>query len=568
MMRLLAVGVFLATMTGLAAERPKVESPFDLEFGSDAVAKRFPAALSRGYDSYSTSSHDGETSGARTNRFLRATVDFAKPYHLFASAELKFRESDQKLYECHLNADCPEKMTREECVKTLEEIVREMNDRYGLKLKLKTVPFDEDSVRDLAGKRNISRSFVHAVNDYGEWASNTNDVSVSIYGMVNGKGGMSVCISMRDDNLANDFWTLPGRFFEGFKPTESLTLPQGYSFGDVYTNVETTAVIPDCLTNWPGAYGMTTRCVPLSEKWRDFDRMAFYLTDFGRIGMFAAVLSTNGIDTVEALEKWGNAVLDSRQDELGLEFIGDKRFTKVWGRPDEFRTAYVICRPLALRSLDRRGGRGGLSAQVDLRRMADGQAFLRVAYSSDAARKLDEPQRSAAGLGIREALKDLFALDFETETTNRADYAGRSDWERLAVPKGPFAEWMPAYLDGGRMHSARLRCVYPDDVTRETLSNAVWQVVHAIEAKAGVTIPVREATHRGSARDRFRSGETLSPGDWFGGTYPTYEGSATVGDMSFEISCFVPQYVKEGDAYRPCLRGGFVFRISRELKLK
>lgn len=52
--------------------------------------------------------------------------------------------------------------------------------------------------------------------------------------------------------------------------------------------------------------------------------------------------------------------------------------------------------------------------------------------------------------------------------------------------------------------------------------------------------------------------------NWLGGTFPTYEATAKVGDMSFEISYAVPQYVKDGDGYRLILKGGIVLGVSRE----
>lgn len=568
MMRVLAIGVAFAVMTGFSAETPKVDSPFDLELGSESFAARYPSALSRA-SIHGSSFVDG-LRRSWTNWYLRATVDLARPYHLFTTAQLSFSDADKKLCRYGLNADCPEKMTRESCVEMLGKIVKDMNAHYGLKLKLEPVRLGEDDVQELKGKRHYAHSFIHSRRDDAESAASTNNVSVEVHGAVNGKGGMSVSVVVTesDIDLSGNAWPHRGRFFEGFKPRKPLTLPLGYSFGDVYTNGETMAVLPDCLTNWPTYYGQGNRRVPLAEKWRDFDCAIFYLTDFGRISSFAAVLSTNGVDSVEALENWAKGVLKARQDDFGIEFFGDLRFTRAFGATDDFRTVSVFCRVPPSLSRDSRKDWHTSMARADIRRMTDGRAFLRIAYSSDAARKLDEPQRRTEGAGVRTAVKELFGLDFEAESSNRSDWSSVSEWERLAAPKGPFTEWRPTYDDAGRLFAVRLRCVYAGDVTRETLSNAVRQVVRSIEAKAGVQIPLQEGRIVTAAQRKARAGEVLSPGDWVGDGFPTYEAAATVGDMNFGVSFVVPQYVKEGVAYRPILYGGFVFSISRELKVK
>ena len=87
------------------------------------------------------------------------------------------------------------------------------------------------------------------------------------------------------------------------------------------------------------------------------------------------------------------------------------------------------------------------------------------------------------------------------------------------------------------MSSARLRRSYEGDVSKEELAKAVKELVRAIEAKAGQPLPLKDSmkslTGVSEAARKVRAGEVLCHGDWFGGTFPTYEATAKVGDMSF-----------------------------------
>lgn len=560
-MTALAAAVLLGTVTGFAGEEVKVGSPFDLKLGSDELAVRHPKLPSRSYSVFYDDPHL-DAGQAWTNWYQRATVTFAKPYHIFDRAELNFTEKDKKLYEYELRKDCPESMSREDCIKMMEAIVAELNARYGLKLKLGRTSVDQN---ELKGRDVYSTSFAHTRSDFS--AKSTNNVHASVYGMVNRKGGMSVGVNVTESVLASDAHMRRVRFFEGQKnggKKEPFALPLGYDFGDVYTNRDTVAVVPDCLTNWPARFGWDGRVVPIEGKWRDFDGAFFRLTEFGRISSFAAVLSTNGIASVEALEKWATDVLESRKDELELSFFGELRFYPQLGESSNYRVSYLS-----------RNGRGRVrpgvssSVQAEIKRMDDGRAYLRISYSTDEAKNLDAPQRQSAAAGIRRALKELLELDFESETTNRTEGAWLSDWRRLDVPKGMFTEGRLGYeKETGRLSSARLRRSYEGDVSKEELAKAVKELFRAIEAKAGQPLPLKDSTKSltrvSEAARKVGAGEVLCHGDWLGGTFPTYEATAKVGDMSFEISYAVPQYVKDGDGYRLILKGGIVFTVSRE----
>ena len=556
-----AAAVLVGTMAGFAGEEVKVGSPFDLKLGSEELAVRHPKLPSRSYSVFYDDPHL-DAGRAWTNWYQQATVTFARPYHIFDRAELHFTEEDKKLYEYELHKDCPESMSREDCIKMMEAIVAELNAHYGLKLKLGRTSVDQ---RELKGRDVYSTSFAHIRSDFS--AKSTNNVHASVYGMVNRKGGMSVGVNVTESVLASDVHMRRGRFFEGQKnggKKEPFALPLGYNFGDVYTNRETVAAVPDCLTNWPARFGWDGRVVPIEGKWRDFDGAFFRLTEFGRISSFAAVLSTNGIASVEALEKWATDVLESRKGELDFDFFGELRFYPQLGESSNYRTSYLS-----------RNGRGRVrpgvssSVQAEIKRLDDGRAYLRISYSTDEAKNLDAPQRQFAAAGIRRALKELLELDFESETTNRTEGAWLSDWRWLDVPKGVFTEGRFGYeKEIGRLSSARLRRSYEGDVSKEELAKAVKELFRTIEAKAGQPLPLKDSmkslTGVSEAARKVRAGEVLCHGDWFGGTFPTYEATAKVGDMSFEISYAVPQYVKDGDGYRPILKGGIVFTVSRE----
>ena len=561
-MTALAAAVLLGTVTGFAGEEVKIESPFDLKLGSDELAVRHPKLPSRSYSVFYDDPHL-DAGRAWTNWYQRAMVTFARPYHIFDRAELSFTENDKKLYEYELHKDCPESMSREDCIKMMEAIVAELNAHYGLKLKLGRTSVDQSELKG----RDVYRSFAHALSDSDFCAKRTNNVRASVYGMVNRKGGMSVGVNVTESVLASDAHMRRGRFFEGQKnggKKEPFALPLGYDFGDVYTNRETVAVVPDCLTNWPARFGWDGRVVPIKGKWRDFDGAFFRLTEFGRISSFAAVLSTNGIASVEALEKWATDVLESKKDELELSFFGELRFYPQLGESSDYRVSHLS-----------RGGRGRVrpgvssSVQAEIKRLNDGRAYLRISFSTDEAQKLDAPQRQSAAAGIRRALKELLDLDFESETTNRTEGVWLSDWQRLNTPKGMFTEGRFGYeKETGRMSSARLRRSYEGDVSKDELAKAVKELFRAIEAKAGESLPLKDSTTSltrvSEAARKVRAGEVLCHGDWFGGTFPTYEATAKVGDMSFEVSTAVPQYVKDGDGYRLILKGGIVFTVSRE----
>ena len=561
-MTALAVALLLGTTAGFAGEGVKVDSPFDLKLGSDELAVRHPKLLRRSHSVIYDGPHV-DAKQAWTNWYQRATVTFAKPYHIFDGAELNFTEKDKKLYEYELRKDCPESMSREDCIKMMETIVAELNAHYGLKLKLGRMSVDQN---ELKGRNVYSTSFAHTSSEF--CAKSTNNVQASVYGMVNRKGGMSVGVNVTESVLASDVCMRQGRFFEGVKnggKKEPFALPFGYNFGDVYTNRETVAVVPDCLTNWPARFGWDGCVVPIEGKWRDFDGAFFRLTEFGRISSFAAVLSTNGIASVEALEKWAADVLESRKDELELDFFLGLRFYPQLGESSDYRVSHLS-----------RGGRGRVrpgvssSVQAEIKRLNDGRAYLRISFSTDEAQKLDAPQRQSAAAGIRRALKELLNIDFESETTNRTNGAWLSDWQRLNTPKGMFTEGRFGYeKETGRMSSARLRRSYEGDVSKDELAKAVKELFRAIEAKAGQPLPLKDSTKSltrvSEAARKVRAGEVLCHGDWFGGTFPTYEATAKVGDMSFEVSYAVPQYVKDGDRYRQILKGGIVLGVNREM---
>ena len=95
MKKLLVIAACAAMET--FAEGVKVDSPFDLKLGSDEFAARFPKAVTRSH-SVTYDGHWREAKNARTNWYGRASVSFAKPYHIFERAELNFRETDKKLY--------------------------------------------------------------------------------------------------------------------------------------------------------------------------------------------------------------------------------------------------------------------------------------------------------------------------------------------------------------------------------------------------------------------------------------------------------------------------------------
>ena len=558
-MTALAAAVLLGMVTGFAGEEVKVGSPFDLKLGSDELAVRHPKLPSRSYSVFYDDPHL-DAGRAWTNWYQRATVTFVRPYHIFDRAELNFTEKDKKLYEYELHKDCPESMSREDCIKMMEAIVAELNAHYGLKLKLGRTSVDQS---ELKGRDVYSTSFAHTRSDFS--AKSTNNVHASVYGMVNRKGGMSVGVNVTESVLASDAHMRRGRFFEGQKnggKKEPFALPLGYDFGDVYTNRETVAVVPDCLTNWPARFGWDGRVVPIEGKWRDFDGAFFRLTEFGRISSFAAVLSTNGIASVEAMEKWATEFLKSQKEELELAFLGKPHFYPQGGQPNDYRVAYMMFTPSA-------GGRPGVGSSVwtEVKRLDDGRAYLRISFETDEAKKLDAPQRRAAAAGSRRALKELFDLDFESETTNRTEEVGLSDWQRLEAPKGMFTEGRFGYEKGnGRLRHARLRRSYEGNVSKEDLAKDVQELARSIEAKAGHPLPLREASasfRTSEVAHKVEAGEVLCFGDWFGGLPPS-GATAKVGDMRFEFSYSVPQYVKEGDRYRMVLKGGIIFTVYRE----
>ena len=550
---------------GAWAEGVKVDSPFGLKLGSDEFAARFPKAVTRSH-SVTYDGHWREAKNARTNWYGRASVSFAKPYHIFERAELNFRETDKKLYSYDLHADCPEAMTREECVKMLEKVVADLNAHYGLKLKLQPRALSKTEEGELKGRRGHSMSFVHTGMSFDLLGTNT--VQASVYGMVNGKGGMSASVHVYDSDLQSDVYTRRGRFFESSKAvagrgSEPFALPLGYRFGDVYTNAETVAVVPEGLTNWPASFGWEGRDVPLAGKWRDFDGALFRLSEYGRISSFAAVLSTNGIASAEALETWARGVLEAKRDELELSFMGGNRFYPRHDQTNDYRTTFVSCHSRSLGM-----GRIGVSssAQAEVKRLDDGRAFLRISFSTDDAKRLDAPKRQAEGEGVRRALKGLLDLDFKSVQTNRAGRVSLSDWQRLAVPKGVFTEWRPWFEEEtGRMRNASLRRTYEGDVSKETLLNDVQKLVRSIEAAAGQKLRLKDGDMWfGLLSRKSQSGVVLSYGDFLGGVPPTCSMTAKVGDMSIEISYAVPQYVREDGRYVMAMKGGIVFRASCE----
>ena len=566
-MKILLV-VSVCAALGAFAEDIKVDSPFALKLGNDELAMRFPKAVTRSY----SVSYDGdyrEAKHAWTNWYWRASAPFVQPYHIFERAELNFRETDKKLYSYSLHANCPETMTREECVKMLEKVVADLNAHYGLKLKLQPRSLTKTEEENVKGRRGHSTSFAHtSMNfDFLDRAA-TNTVQANVYGMVNGKGGMSASVDVYDSDLQADVYTRRGRFFESAKAvagggSEPLALPLGYRFGDVYTNAEAAAVVPDGLTNWPASFGWEGREVPLADKWRDFDGALFRLSEYGRISSFAAVLSTNGIASVEALETWARGVLEAKRDELELSFMGGDRFYPRYDQTNDYRTTFVSCHSRSLGF-----GRMGVSTsvQAEVKRLDDGRAFLRISFSTDDAKRLDAPKRQADGEGIRRALKDLLDLDFKSEQTNRAGRAALSDWQRLDVPKGVFTEWRPWFEEKtGRLRNVNLRCTYEGDVSKETLSNDMQKLVRSIEVAAGRKLRFQDCDMWcGLLSRKVRPGEVLSYGDFLSGVPPTCSMTAKTGDMSIEISYAVPQYVKEGDRYVLVMRGGIVFRAGCE----
>ncbi len=559
-----AAVALLGAMTVFAGEEVKIASPFDLKFGSDELIARYPKLkLNRLSIIHQSIASDGRspdlTKASWTNWYHRATVAFAKPYHGFDGAELCFTETGKKLYEYNLRKDCPENMSRTDCIKILEKIVAELNAHYGLKLKIEQRTVDLDK---LAKRQSVP--FAHTTSDFFV-AESSNDIQASAYGMVNRKGGMSIGVMVYDSGLNAESVMRRGKFFEGAKKggkKEPFCLPLGYKFGDVYTNKETIAVVPDCLTNWPARFNRDERVVPVAVKWRDFDCSCFRLTEFGRISSFAAVLSTNGIASVEAMEKWATEFLKSQKEELELAFLGKPHFYPQGGQPNDYRVAYMMFTPSA-------GGRLGVGSSVwtEVKRLDDGRAYLRISFETDEAKKLDAPQRRAAAAGSRRALKELFDLDFESETTNRTEEVGLSDWQRLEAPKGMFTEGHFGYEKGnGRLRHARLRRSYEGNVSKEDLAKDVQELARSIEAKAGHPLPLREASasfRTSEVAHKVEAGEVLCFGDWFGGLPPS-GATAKVGDMRFEFSYSVPQYVKEGDRYRMVLKGGIIFTVYRE----
>ena len=482
-----AAAVLFGMMAGFAGEEVKVESPFDLKLGSDELAVRHPKLPSRSYSVFYDDPHL-DAGRAWTNWYQRATVTFARPYHIFDRAELNFTEKDKKLYAYDLRKDCPESMSREDCIKMMEAIVAELNAHYGLKLKLGRTSVDQSELKG----RDVYRSFAHTLSDSDFCAKRTNNVRASVYGMVNRKGGMSVGVNVTESVLASDVRMRQGRFFEGVKnggKKEPFALPLGYNFGDVYTNRETVAVVPDCLTNWPAHFGWDGRVVPIEGKWRGFDSALFRLTEFGRISSFAAVLSTNGIASVEALEKWATDVLESRKGELDFDFFGELRFRRRLGEPSD----YMACH---LSSMGRLRSDVRSSTMAEIRRLDDGRAYLKISYSTDKAEQLDAPQRKSAADGVRRALKEVLGLDFDAETTNREDdVVVLSGWQRIDAPKGMFTEGRYGYeREKGRLCNVRLRRCYEGDVSKDEMEKAVRELIRSIEAKAGKTLPLKDST--------------------------------------------------------------------------
>ena len=552
------------------AESVNVDSPFALKLGDDEFAVRFPKTVTHSH-SVSYDGHYREAKHAWTNWHWRASVSFVQPYHIFERAEVNFRETDKKLYSYSLHADCPETMTREECIKMLENVVADLNAYYGLKLKLQSRPLTKTEEEGIKGRRGHSTSFAHTSMSFDFLDREaTNTVQASVYGMVNGKGGMSANVHVYDSDLQSDVYTRRGRFFESSKAvaggcSEPPALPLGYRFGDVYTNSETVAIVPEGLTNWPAAFGWEGREVPLTGKWRDFDGALFRLSEYGRISSFAAVLSTNGIVSTEAMETWARGVLEAKRDELELSFIGGVSFYPLYGQTNDYRRAYASCHS---RTMGMERLHVSTSAQVEAQRLDDGRAFLRISFSTDDAKKLDAPKRQADGDGVRRALKDLLDLDFKSEQSNQVGRAGLSDWQRLAVPKDMFTEWRPWFdVKTGRLRSVSLRYTYEGDVSKEALSNAVQRLVRSIEVAAGQKLGFCGGDiWSGLLSCKRRSGEMLSYGDYLGGVPPTCSMTAKVGDMSVEISYAVPQYVKEGNRYVQVMKGGIIFRASSETK--
>ena len=169
-----AAAVLIGTMAGFAGEEVKVGSPFDLKLGSEELAVRHPKLPSLSYSVFYDDPHL-DAGRAWTNWYQQATVTFARPYHIFDRAELHFTEEDKKLYKYELHKDCPESMSREDCIKMMEAIVAELNAHYGLKLKLGRTSVDQ---RELKGRDVYSTSFAHIRSDFS--AKSTNNVHASV----------------------------------------------------------------------------------------------------------------------------------------------------------------------------------------------------------------------------------------------------------------------------------------------------------------------------------------------------------------------------------------------------
>ena len=73
------------------------------------------------------------------------------------------------------------------------KLASDLNSHYGLKLKVRQMPLSIDEETELKSRPGRSRSFAYVHGDF-DFSENTDKVTASVTGMVNGKGGMSISV--------------------------------------------------------------------------------------------------------------------------------------------------------------------------------------------------------------------------------------------------------------------------------------------------------------------------------------------------------------------------------------
>lgn len=151
-----------------------------------------------------------------------------------------------------------------------------------------------------------------------------------------------------------------------------LPLPQGYRFGDVFTNAigGTVAV---SMTNWPSFHcGFNDqfiqggRLVPFSGGWLGFAGGCFRLDKQGRVNGLAAFTETEGVESIETLKNWAVSFINTQPNLKYLDFMKVHLFCWSTEEMDYGCSGFIS------------SWVKDVETSVDVRRTKDGKAMLRL----------------------------------------------------------------------------------------------------------------------------------------------------------------------------------------------